>query len=77
MKMSQKSIRRLADYLFQDWYDANECGDPESYLLDPKVGYYSENRQIERISYLCAPIESKYRYRIAKRFGRKVKEYYK
>lgn len=74
-----QQARKMADNNFKIFVEANECGDPESWMLQrlPIKGftYADEELYIENfsISYRPAII----RHRAAKRFGRLVRKYRK
>lgn len=72
-KSWSQQAREMADKQFATYVAANECGDPESWLLDPKLRLWEEEHYLHFFSNSYrAPI---IRQRAAKRFGRLVRKY--
>lgn len=67
-------VRQLANYRYWFYYKANECGDPESWLLNPAHRYWDENSHIEIFRNYPNRLVGQ---RAAKRFGKMVRRYWK
>lgn len=66
--------RTIAKRQFEYYYRANECGDPESWLLNPIYRYWDENSHLE---FFRKYPDRLIRQRAAKKFGKMVRQYRK
>lgn len=72
-----QQARKLADNQF-DWFRrANECGDPDSWLIqkDPNTGLSLADEESYVIFFSTSYRHPRIRHRAAKRFGRLVRKY--